>query len=113
MKKIAISLSVVLLASMGFSEALDARPGKGRALGHYKNGKAYSYTVPNRGYYAAPRYSYRRSNRDAVAAGVAGAIIGGALGAAAQPSYRSYERPSYGYSAPRSYYSEEYYYDDY
>ena len=53
-----------------FPEALDACPGKGRALGHYKNGKAYSYTVPNRGYYAA-RYSYRRSNRDAVAAGVA------------------------------------------
>ncbi len=115
MKKFALSLSVALFA-VGVAGSADARPGgKGKAVGHLKNGKAYTYAVPSRGYYAAPRYSYRRSNRGAVAAGVAGAIIGGALGAVAQPSYGYSERPvTRSYTAPtRRYYREEYYEDVY
>jgi hypothetical protein len=105
MRKVVLTLSAAVLAAVSFTGAADARPGRGHAYGHYKNG-GYRYAAP----YAAPRYAYRRSNNGAVAAGVAGAIIGGALSAAAQPSYRTYSRPAYGYyEAPRRVYREEYY----
>jgi hypothetical protein len=112
MKKLALAVSLVFAATSALPLAAEARPGRGHAYGHYKNGKAYGY-APYRGYYGSP-YAYRRSNSGAVAAGVAGAIIGGALGAATRPSYGYYDRPSYGYySAPRRYYPEEYYDDGY
>ncbi|WP_046862846.1 hypothetical protein [Microvirga massiliensis] len=108
MKKLAVTLSIGLLAATGFAGEADAQPGRGKAYGHYKH--AHRYAAPARGYYVAPR---RRSNGSAVAAGVAGAIIGGALSATARPSYRYYEQPAYGYySAPRRYYRDDYY-DDY
>ncbi len=110
MKKFLVLMSTALLATTTLSGMADARPGRGHAYGHYKNHHAYRHAAP-RGYYVAPRYGYHRSHNGAVAAGVAGAIIGGALSAATQPRYRTYERPAYGYySAPRRhYYSEEYY----
>jgi hypothetical protein len=115
MKKLAVGLSVALLAVGSLAGTAEARPGRGHAYGYYKNQNAYRYAAPRRGYYAYPRYSYRRSNRGAaVAAGVAGAIIGGALSAATQPRYRYYyEEPYYGYyRAPRRYYRDDYYYYD-
>jgi hypothetical protein len=100
MKKLLLTMSVALLAATSFSGAADARPGKGKghAYGHYKNGKAQAYVVK------------RRNNNAALAAGVTGAIVGGALGTTARPAYRTYD-PSYRYyEAPRrSYYREEYY----
>jgi hypothetical protein len=113
MRKLVTALSIVLLTATSLAGTADARPGRGHAYGHYKH-HGYRYAAPNRGYYA-PGYSYRRrSNGSAVAAGVAGAIIGGALSATARPSYRYYERPAYGYySAPRRHYRDDYYYDDY
>jgi len=109
MKTVVIITSVAFLAATAFIGAAEARPGRGHAYGHYKHHNVYR-AAPYRGYYAAPRYGYRRSNGGAVAAGVAGAIIGGAL-SASQPSYRYYDRPYYGaYSAPpRSYYRNDYY----
>jgi hypothetical protein len=107
MKKLAVGLSIGLLMATGLSGDADARPGRGKAYGHYKHG--YRHAAPSRGYYVVPG-SRRRSNGGAVAAGVAGAIIGGALTAATRPSYRYYERPAYGYySAPRRYYRDDYY----
>jgi len=98
---------------MSFAGTADARPGRGHAYGHYKHYNGYRHASPYRGYYAAPRYSYRRSHGGAVVAGVAGAVLGGAFGAMAQPAYR-YERPSYGYyNAPRRHYRQDYYEDDY
>ena len=79
MNKLAFGLSILVAASSTLASPADARPGRGHAYGHYKNGNAYSMAYPR---YASPyRYSYRRSNGGAVAAGVTGAIIGGALGA--------------------------------
>jgi hypothetical protein len=104
-----------LLAVTAFAGTAEARPGRGHAYGHYKHHDVYR-AAPYRGYYAAPRYGYRRSNGGAVAAGVAGAIIGGALSAAQQPTYRAptygyYDRPAYGgyYTAPPRYYRNDYY----
>ncbi|MBZ6077119.1 hypothetical protein [Microvirga puerhi] len=105
MKTLVVALSTALIAVSAFSGSAEARPGRGHAYGHYKQHGWHA----SRGYYAAPRYSYRRSNNAAIAAGVTGAIIGGALGAATQPAYR---RPYYSpyYEAPRRYYREDYYY---
>jgi hypothetical protein len=105
MRKILATISVALLAATSFGGAVDARPGKGKghAYGHYKNHKAQRYSVQ------------RRSNGNAaIAAGVTGAILGGALAATARPTYRTNDRSYYRtYEAPRrSYYREEYY-DDY
>jgi hypothetical protein len=102
MKKLLVMISVALLAATSFNGAADARSGKGKghAYGHYKNHKAQRY------------YAQRRSNNNAaIAAGVTGAIIGGALAATARPTYRTYDRPYYRtYEAPRrTYYREEYY----
>ncbi len=107
MKKILVTISVALLAATSFAGAADARPGKGKghAYGHYKNQKAQRYVVQR-----------RNNNNAAIAAGVTGAILGGALAATARPAYRStYERPAYRvYEAPRrTYYREEYYDDGY
>src|SRR5918912_3799233 len=59
------------------------------------------------GAYASPRYGYYRRYRPnvgaAVAAGVAGALIGGAIASSAAPAYAypapayAYPRPAYGY----------------
>ncbi|MCB8819323.1 hypothetical protein [Microvirga rosea] len=103
MKTLLVALSTVVIAASTFAGSAEARPGRGHAYGHYKHHGGYAYGAP-RGYYA-PRY-YRRSNNAAIAAGVTGAIIGGALSAATQPAYR---RPAY--EPPRRYYQEDYYYD--
>lgn len=106
MKKVLVMISVALLAATSFAGAADARPGKGKGhtYGHYKNHKAQRYVVQR-----------RNNNNAAIAAGVTGAILGGALAATARPAYRTYERPSYrAYEAPRrTYYREEYYDDGY
>ena len=101
MKRVLVTISVALLAATSFSGAADARPGrgKGHAYGHYKN-------------HSAPRYYVqRRNNNAAIAAGVTGAILGGALAASARPTYRTYDRSYYrAYEAPRrTYYREDYY----
>ena len=105
MKKVLITISAALLAATSFAGVAEARPGKGKghAYGHQKNHKAQRYVVQR-----------RNNNNAAIAAGVTGAILGGALAATARPAYRTYERPAYrAYEAPRrSYYREEYY-DDY
>jgi hypothetical protein len=106
MKKILVAVSVALLAATSFSGVAEARPGKGKghAYGHYKNHKAQRYVVQR-----------RNNNNAAIAAGVTGAILGGALAATARPAYRTYERPAYRtYEAPRrTYYREDYYDSDY
>jgi len=108
MKTLIVAASAAILAVSGLSGAAEAKPGHGRghAYGHYKHHKYRAYAPP-RGYYAAPRHAYRRSNNAAIAAGVTGAIIGGAL-SATQPAYR-YRAPAY--EAPRRYYREDYDYD--
>jgi hypothetical protein len=102
MKKVIITLSAALLAATSFAGVAEARPGKGKgyAYGHQKNHKAQRYVVQR-----------RNNNNAAIAAGVTGAILGGALAATARPAYRAYERPTYrAYEAPRrTYYREEYY----
>lgn len=106
MKKILVTISVAVLAATSFSGVADARPGKGRghAYGHYKHEAARGYVVTR-----------RHNNNAAIAAGVTGAILGGALAATARPAYRTYERPAYRtYEPPRrTYYREEYYDDGY
>jgi hypothetical protein len=106
MKKLLVTVSVALLAATSFTGAADARPGKGKghAYGHYKNHKAQRYYVQR-----------RNNNNAAIAAGVTGAILGGALAATARPTYQTYDRSYYRtYDAPRrSYYREEYYDDGY
>jgi hypothetical protein len=84
MKKLLVTISVALLAATSFSGAVDARPGKGHAYGYYKNHKAQRYYVQR-----------RNNNNAAIAAGVTGAILGGALAATARPTYRTYDRPRY------------------
>jgi hypothetical protein len=105
MKKALVVISAALLAATSFSGAADARPGKGKghAYGHTKNHKAQRYVVQR-----------RNNNNAAIAAGVTGAILGGALAATARPAYRTYERPAYRtYEAPRRTYYREEYYDSY
>jgi hypothetical protein len=81
-----------MLASLSDAEA---RP-YGRYYGVYRGAPiAYGY----RGYGYYPRY-YRRGYGGAVAAGIAGAVIGGAIAATATPSYGYYGAPAYyGYPA--------------
>ena len=114
MNKLAFGLSILVAASSTLANPADARPGRGHAYGHYKNGWGYHHSMAYPRYASPYRYSYRHSNDGAVAAGVAGAIIGGALGATARPTYRYYDRPSYGYYAPRRpYYREDDAYEEY
>jgi len=105
MKKALVVISAALLAATSFAGAAEARPGKGKgnAYGHQKNHKAQRYVVQR-----------RNNNNAAIAAGVTGAILGGALAATARPAYRTYERPTYRtYEAPRRTYYREEYYNDY
>lgn len=105
MKKALVIISAALLAATSFAGAAEARPGKGKghAYGHQKNHKAQRYVVQR-----------RNNNNAAIAAGVTGAILGGALAATARPAYRTYERPAYRtYEAPRRTYYREEYYDSY
>jgi hypothetical protein len=105
MKKALVVISAALLAATSFAGAAEARPGKGKghAYGHQKNHKAQRYVVQR-----------RNNNNAAIAAGVTGAILGGALAATARPAYRTYERPAYRtYEAPRRTYYREEYYDNY
>ncbi|MBD2748694.1 hypothetical protein IC232_18530 [Microvirga sp. BT688] len=105
MKKALVVISAALLAATSFAGAAEARPGKGKghAYGHQKNYKVQRYAVQR-----------RNNNNAAIAAGVTGAILGGALAATARPAYRTYERPAYGtYEAPRRNYYREEYYDNY
>ena len=105
MKKVIIAISAALLAATSFANVAEARPGKGKghAYGHQKNHKAQRYVVQR-----------RNNNNAAIAAGVTGAILGGALAATARPAYRTYERPAYrAYEAPRRTYYREEYYDSY
>jgi hypothetical protein len=105
MKKALVVISAALLAATSFAGAAEARPGKGKghAYGHQKNHKAQRYVVQR-----------RNNNNAAIAAGVTGAILGGALAATARPAYRTYEQPAYRtYEAPRRTYYREEYYDDY
>jgi hypothetical protein len=105
MKKVLITISAALLAATSFANVAEARPGKGKghAYGHQKNHKAQRYVVQR-----------RNNNNAAIAAGVTGAILGGALAATARPAYRTYERPAYrAYEAPRRTYYREEYYDSY
>jgi hypothetical protein len=105
MKKALVVIGAALLAATSFAGAADARPGKGKghAYGHQKNHKAQRYVVQR-----------RNNNNAAIAAGVTGAILGGALAATARPAYRTYERPAYrAYEAPRRTYYREEYYDNY
>jgi|GEM_PF-5836353 len=105
MKKALVVISAALLAATSFAGAAEARPGKGKghAYGHQKNHKAQRYVVQR-----------RNNNNAAIAAGVTGAILGGALAATARPAYRTYERPAYRtYEAPRRTYYREEYYDSY
>jgi len=106
MKKVLVAVSAALLAATSFAGAADAKPGKGKghAYGHQKNHKAQRYVVQR-----------RNNNNAAIAAGVTGAILGGALAATARPAYRTtYERPTYRtYEAPRRTYYREEYYDSY
>ena len=99
MKKILVAVSVALLAATSFGGVAEARPGKGKghAYGHHKNHKAQRYVVQR-----------RNNNNAATAAGVTGAVLGGALAATAGPAYRTYERPAYrAYDAPRRTYYRE------
>ena len=105
MKKVLITISAALLAATSFAGVAEARPGKGKghAYGHQKNHKAQRYVLQR-----------RNNNNAAIAAGVTGAILGGALAATARPAYRTYERPAYrAYEAPRRTYYREEYYDSY
>ena len=94
MKKLtcALAATVALVgSSLVATSGAEARPYRYYAKpGHYG---AYAY--PRYGYYRG----YRRNAGAAVAAGVAGALIGGAIAASAAPAY-AYPPPAYAYPAP-------------
>jgi hypothetical protein len=98
MKKLLLTLVATTTIAGGMLASLsdaEARP-YGRYYGVYRGAPiAYGY----RGYGYYPRY-YRRGYGGAVAAGIAGAVIGGAIAATATPSYGYYGAPAYyGYPA--------------
>ena len=91
MKKLACALATTVAlvgTSLVASTGAEARP-----YGYYAKPGYY-------GAYAYPRYGYYRGHRRnagaAVAAGVAGALIGGAIASSAAPAY-AYPPPAYGY----------------
>ena len=97
MKKLACALATAATmvgGSLAASSGAEARPYRYYAAPGYYG--AYAY--PRRGYYGYYR-GYRRNAGAAVAAGVAGALIGGALAASAAPAY-AYPAPAYAYPAP-------------
>jgi hypothetical protein len=93
-KAFTISLVALLAAGTAGISSAEARPGHGHAYGHYRG---HGPGVVRYGY--APRYGYYRHRRGvnggAIAAGVAGAIIGGAIASQAPRAY--YADPYYGY----------------
>src|SRR5918993_2664850 len=101
MKKPACALAAAATlvgGSLVASTEAEARPYR-----YYANPGYYgAYAYPRHRYYGAyayPRYGYyrgyRRNAGAAVAAGVAGALIGGALATSAAPAYGYYGRPAY------------------
>src|SRR3982751_4613284 len=103
MKKLACALATtatLLGGSLVASSGAEARP-----YGYYAQPGYYgAYAYPRHyGAHAYPRYGYYRGSRRhagaAVAAGVAGALIGGAIAASAAPAY-AYPPPAYAYPAP-------------
>ncbi|HKG76374.1 MAG TPA: hypothetical protein VKA90_02550 [Beijerinckiaceae bacterium] len=98
MKKILLALAATATIAGGTlaaSSEAEARP-YGRYYGAYR---AYPVAYGYRRYGYYPRY-YRRNYGGAVAAGVAGALIGGALAASAAPAYGYYGAPAYSYGYP-------------
>ena len=94
MKKLVCALAATatlvggsLLATSG----AEARPYRYYA----KPGYYGAYAYPRYGYY----HRYRPNAGAAVAAGVAGALIGGAIASSAAPAY-AYPPPAYAYPAP-------------
>jgi hypothetical protein len=113
MKRLAVAISVAVLAAAGIGPA-EARPGHGHghAYGHYKHHHGYAYGHYRHGAPYRVYYGHRhRGSRvgAALAAGVTGAVIGGALRAATAPRYRTYEYAPYGYGPPPGYYRDPYY----
>ena len=97
-KFLALATGAALLGGTMLATSADARPG----YRHYHGG--YGYGAPR---YYGGGYGYRRRGNAgaAVAAGIAGALIGGAI-AAQQPRPYYYGRPAYGpgygyYGPPR------------
>jgi len=94
MKKLACALATTVAlvgGSLAASSGAEARPYRYYA----KPGYHGAYAYPRYGYYRG----YRRNGGAAVAAGVAAALIGGAIAASAAPAY-AYLPPAYAYPAP-------------
>jgi len=98
MKKLASALAataVLVGGSLAITSGAEARPYRYYA----KPGYYGAYAYPRHGSYRG----YRRNAGAAVAAGVAGALIGGAIASSAAPAYAypppayAYPRPAYGY----------------
>ena len=108
MKKLACALTAAATLVGG---SLAATSGAEARLYRYyaKPGYYGAYAYPRHRYYGAyayPRYGYYRRHRPnagaAVAAGVAGALIGGAIASSVAPAYAPpppayYPPPAYGY----------------
>ena len=102
MKKLACALAAtatLIGGSLAATSEAEARPYRYYAKPGYYGAYAYpryrsygAYAYPRFGYYRG----YRRNAGAAVAAGVAGALIGGAIAAQAAPAY-AYRPPAYGY----------------
>src|SRR3954451_8882382 len=95
MKKLACALAataVLVGGSLATTSDAEARPYRYYA----KPGYYGAYAYPRYGYYRR----YRPNAGAAVAAGVAGALIGGAIASSAAPAY-AYPPPAY-YPAPPS-----------
>ena len=91
MKKLACALAAAATlvgGSLAASSSAEARPYRYYA----KPGYYGAYAYPRHGYYRG----YRRNAGAAVAAGVTGALIGGAIASSAAPAY-AYPPPAYGY----------------
>src|SRR5215210_9327232 len=95
MKKLACALTATAATLVGGSLAItsgaEARPYRSYA----KPGYYGAYAYPRHGSYRG----YRRNAGAAVAAGVAGALIGGAIASSAAPAY-AYPPPAYAYPPP-------------
>src|SRR3954464_7377585 len=94
MKTLACALAAVAAligGSLATTSGAEARPYRYYA----KPGYYGAYAYPCYGYYRG----HRRNAGAAVAAGVAGALIGGAIASSAAPAY-AYPPPAYAYPAP-------------
>ena len=70
-EEIAISLSVLILATIGFSRSARCLPRQREGARALQERQGLQLYRSEPGLLCSPGYSYRRSNRDAVAAGVA------------------------------------------